>query len=301
MTNIEAIKILQDTPIDVASTKQGILGLYAEALNMAIEALSNSQKQTDYELKTTTGAVSEADLISRQAAIDAISYSPVAYYPSDDGTEQDVLRADGVVKKAIRNLPAAHLVNDSQGFSQGDYISRQYAIEELRDVIVKDVQFGDELTDGYNDGIDMAITVISKLPSAQPDLSGYSDRLWKRAYDRGYERCKDDSIEAILGCTNFKTEHELRDYAKIHKLEQWWTGGIIYALDAIHAQPERKKGEWEEIAVIADVCDIRGVKTWASKMKCDQCGFTTIAIEGHFSQYNFCPNCGAKMRGDQDG
>lgn len=40
MTNSEAIKILQDTPIDVASTKQGILGLYAEALNMAIEALS---------------------------------------------------------------------------------------------------------------------------------------------------------------------------------------------------------------------------------------------------------------------
>lgn len=39
MTNSEAIKILQDTPIDVASTKQGILGLYAEALNMAIEAL----------------------------------------------------------------------------------------------------------------------------------------------------------------------------------------------------------------------------------------------------------------------
>lgn len=48
-------------------------------------------------------------------------------------------------------------------------ISRQDAIEELRDVIVKDVQSGDELTDGYNDGIDMAITVISKLPSSQPE------------------------------------------------------------------------------------------------------------------------------------
>jgi len=48
-----------------------------------------------------------------------------------------------------------------------DLISRQAAIDELRDVIVKDVQFGDELTDGYNDGIDMAITVISKLKSAQ--------------------------------------------------------------------------------------------------------------------------------------
>lgn len=57
----------------------------------------------------------------------------------------------------------------------------------------------------------------------------------------------------------------------------------------------RENGEWEEIEVIADAYDISGVKTWASKMKCDQCGFTTIAVEGHFSQYNFCPNCGAQM------
>lgn len=79
-----------------------------EALDMAISALSNSQKQTESLIRTSTDSVSEADVIYRQQAI-----------------------------------------------------------EELRDVIVKDVQFGDELTDGYNDGIDMAITVISKLPSAQ--------------------------------------------------------------------------------------------------------------------------------------
>ena len=28
--------------------------------------------------------------------------------------------------------------------------------------------------------------------------------------------------------------------------------------------------------------------------------FTTIAIEGLFSQYNFCPECGADMRGGRD-
>lgn len=58
----------------------------------------------------------------------------------------------------------------------------------------------------------------------------------------------------------------------------------------------QKKGEWIEVEVIADAYDISGVKTWASKMRCDQCCFTTIAIEGCFSQYNFCPNCGADMR-----
>ena len=75
----------------------------------------------------------------------------------------------------------------------------------------------------------------------------------------------------------------------------------MYLCDGIEecdaVEPERKKGEWEEIEVIADAYDISGVITWASKMKCDQCGFTTIAIKGHFSQYNYCPYCGADMRG----
>ena len=62
------------------------------------------------------------------------------------------------------------------------------------------------------------------------------------------------------------------------------------------AQPQRKKGEWEEIEVIQEAYDIAGVKTWASMMRCNQCGFTTFAIEGHFAQYDFCPSCGEDMR-----
>lgn len=66
-------------------------------------------------------------------------------------------------------------------------------------------------------------------------------------------------------------------------------------------ESEQCMGEWEEIEVISEAYDIVGVKTWASKMRCNQCGFTTFAIEGHFAQYNFCPSCGADMRGEQDG
>ena len=65
-------------------------------------------------------------------------------------------------------------------------------------------------------------------------------------------------------------------------------------------ESEREKGEWEEIEVIPEAYDIAGVKTWASKMRCSQCGFTTFAIEGRFAQYNFCPNCGVDTRGKQD-
>lgn len=47
---------------------------------------------------------------------------------------------------------------------------------------------------------------LEKLPSASPDLSGYSDRLWKLAYERGKAegqaeiiRCKDCRHEDGVG------------------------------------------------------------------------------------------------------
>lgn len=66
------------------------------------------------------------------------------------------------------------------------------------------------------------------------------------------------------------------------------------------AQPERKKGEWLEIEIMPKAYDIMGVRTWASMMKCDTCGFETFAIEGHMAQYHFCPSCGARMDGESD-
>lgn len=71
----------------------------------------------------------------------------------------------------------------------------------------------------------------------------------------------------------------------------------------VEIQPtiERKKGQWEEIRVMPEAYDITGEKAWASVMRCNKCGFEAFAIEGHFAQYHFCPNCGADMRGEQDG
>lgn len=64
------------------------------------------------------------------------------------------------------------------------------------------------------------------------------------------------------------------------------------------AQPERKKGKWVEVAV-TDGYDKDGIKTWISVMQCDQCGFIVNAVEGHMAQYNYCPNCGADIRGEE--
>ena len=71
------------------------------------------------------------------------------------------------------------------------------------------------------------ISRIKKLPSAQPDLSGYSDRLWKAAYERGKRE----------GC---------------------------------------KTGKWIDL--------------W-DRYRCSVCNME------HTYEENFCPNCGADMRG----
>lgn len=69
-----------------------------------------------------------------------------------------------------------------------------------------------------------------------------------------------------------------------------------YATDRINdlpsAQPERKNGEWiHKPDIYLDE------QTW----ECSECGEPWIFIEGTPSENNanFCPNCGADMRGDK--
>lgn len=69
----------------------------------------------------------------------------------------------------------------------------------------------------------------------------------------------------------------------------------IQYITRIPSAQGRKTGQWEEIEVITDAHDISGVKTWASRMRCNMCGFIITAIEGHIAQYEYCPNCGARM------
>lgn len=41
--------------------------------------------------------------------------------------------------------------------------------------------------------------------------------------------------------------------------------------------------------------DIKGNLSWGNWYTCNQCEFKTYAIEGHITQYRYCPSCGAKM------
>ena len=64
---------------------------------------------------------------------------------------------------------------------------------------------------------------------------------------------------------------------------------------------ENVKGMWVKVVDRTEMYDKEGVKTWGMLFQCNQGGFVLNAIEGHTGQYNFCPNCGADMRGDNNG
>ena len=96
-----------------------------------------------------------------------------------------------------------------KGGSMEDMISRKAAIDAIMDADVC-VTWNGVISD--DDAVDIAIkstkgSVISSIvnmPSATPDLSEYSDKLWKRAYERGRAeaqaeivRCKDCLMHGV--------------------------------------------------------------------------------------------------------
>ena len=69
---------------------------------------------------------------------------------------------------------------DKQG---SDFIDRQVAI--------------DAITNIYTRSAKKALQTLELLPPADTDLSDYSDKLWKAAYERGKEETIDRVIEII--------------------------------------------------------------------------------------------------------
>ena len=56
--------------------------------------------------------------------------------------------------------------------------------------------------------------------------------------------------------------------------------------------PKQKRGKWEE----KEVSDEKVIDEWQSA-RCSACGkYHTAPYMYYFNNYNFCPNCGARMK-----
>lgn len=83
--------------------------------------------------------------------------------------------------------------------------------------------------------------------------------------------------------------------ALIEKCGEWYVeegteeGFIGTVKQLIDAQPERSPGKWRRRLVDSG---------FNADWHCSECGWKT-SLEEH--GYNFCPNCGADMRGERDG
>ena len=134
------------------------------------------------------------DLIYRQTILDALAE-----------INKEVEDGDGFRYEKWREY-FTEMTSPAQLQSGGDTISRQAAIDIEHNATVdtnpshfeahqKFMQFMDDAEISsfgrwqWSNGFNTALTAIGidlkKLPSAQPDLSSYSDKLWRAAYERG--------------------------------------------------------------------------------------------------------------------
>ncbi len=179
------------------------------------------------------------------------------------------------------------------------------------------VVHGDMLSDAD------VVAILQDLPSANPDLSGYSDRLWRGAYDCGYERCKQDAIDALADyirnvdrvySTGLLSTTDCIDAARsvlddlpsaqpdllgdgtlMMTVPQGMLGDVKRVLvdefgtkncKVMYQDAERKKGEW----IIDKDCEGK-----SRTVTCNICGHK----EFNWHDPNYCENCGADMRGEE--
>ena len=162
MTNDEAMYYLGIIYERSKNGKRPYHTIYQDAFDMAIEALRTqdlpSAQPETHDKRTKTHS---CDLISRQAAIDAI------------------LAVTG--NSSVREL-YEHV--------------QEHGLSEM-----------------WSGGVNAAIDIIIAVPSAQPDLSEYSDKLWKAAYERGKAEAQDE----IVRCKDCK--HQVKEWRTDKRLK----------------------------------------------------------------------------------
>ena len=101
---------------------------------------------------------------------------------------------------------------------------------------------------------------------------------------------REDAIRSIADHDEFKGERWIKEA---------WADYMIEDAKPADVEPVRH-GRWDVHGKPMPMHDIKGNLSWGNWYVCTGCGFATTAIEGHITQYRYCPNCGAKMDGESD-
>lgn len=173
--------------------------------------------------------------------------------------------------------------------SKLDLISRQDAISEI-DAWIQ-LATDNEADMAIKEFLSFLKERIESLPSAEAAIGDYPNDLISRSALMEY--CSNQKSKSI-------DNNDIARFpsAEAEVYEDYEHATLVDIKAPLRESAEAIHGEWIEVEVFPEVYDIEGVKTWGSEMQCDQCGFRHTAIEGHMAQYNFCPNCGARMLGE---
>ena len=92
--------------------------------------------------------------------------------------------------------------------------------------------------------------------------------------------------------------YPVTDYFNSRDYGMFWTGGIEKAIDEQPTiESEREKGHWVGA----------NIRSASYMFECSECGGIAYFVHGkcrgrnlenRYCGYNFCPNCGADMRGE---
>ena len=146
------------------------------------------------------------DTISRKATIDAME-NVDWYHISKDGQlvhgansdDHEPLYKAKDVYAVLNTMPPAQPEKRTEEHTEThacDSISRKAAIDALMP-IYKSASLRNR---NVFSTARKCMSAIEELPSAQPDLSEYSDKLWKRAYERG----RTEALDEIVRCKDCK-------------------------------------------------------------------------------------------------
>ena len=132
------------------------------------------------------------------------------------------------------------------------------------------------------------IDILTEFSLTRQEASIYA-ALLNHGDMTGYEVAKDTGFSRSNVYAALNALVEKGQSSKRYKLGEFWElnlSEIKEALDDIpSAEPERHRGEWVEDG------HERGFS------ECSKCGYIAVSLlsERH---YNFCPSCGADMRGE---